>query len=370
MIKIGIDIRPALNQIGGIPRYIRSFLKALSFERDFNFYLLCPTINPSLEIPEYPNLTVHNFRVSSVFYWEQVKIPLLFQKLNLDIFHSFIGRGPIRNVQIPFTITIHDVGPFYFRPKINRPNEFFRNVYNRFVTKKCSRSSAKVFTDSIYMAKEIQKIFEIEPGKIQTVYGGVDDLFFFPSRLSVEKFGLSEKKYLLHLSGKGGNKNTHRVIDAYLTLPEALKKEYPLVIAGLTYLPSAYFDYLSKIAPIVYLGPVSEDTLACLYQNALLFIWPSIWEGFGLPIVEAMASGTAVIISRSTSLPEIGGDAAYYVDPYSEKEIAEGIQRLIEDNHLREELITKGLSRANLFTWEKTVTQFLGTWKSITTKEC
>jgi len=366
MIKVGIDIRPALNQIGGIPRYIRSFLKALSFTRDFYFYLLCPTMDSSLEIPEYPNLTLHNFRVSSVFYWEQVKIPQLLQKLDLDIFHSFIGRGPIRDVQIPFTITIHDVGPFYFRPKINRPNEFFRNVYNRFVTRKCSKSSTKVFTDSNYMAQEIQKIFGIRPGKIQTVYGGVDDLFFSTSPLSVEKFGLSEKKYLLHLSGKGGNKNTHKVIDAYLALPEALKKEYPLVIAGFSYLPSAYFDYLSTRASIVYLGPVSEDTLACLYQNALLFIWPSTWEGFGLPIIEAMASGTAVITSRASSLPEIGGDAAYYVDPYSEKEIVEGIQRLIEDTHLREELITKGLSRASLFKWEKTVTQFLVTWKSIT----
>jgi glycosyltransferase involved in cell wall biosynthesis len=160
---------------------------------------------------------------------------------------------------------------------------------------------------------------------------------------------------------KEPRKNLDRLLRAYLELPEWLKKEFKIVLVGPKGWGEGYStDVFEKIRDhIVVIDYVDVDTLAYIYSLASLFVFPSLYEGFGLPPLEAMACGCPVVVSNAASLPEVCGEAGFYVDPNDVSSIADGICKVLTDSELRRGLVEKGLERARLFSWEKTAKETL-----------
>ena len=165
--------------------------------------------------------------------------------------------------------------------------------------------------------------------------------------------------YFLVLGSIEPRKNITRILDAWIMLPNFIKKEYELLIVGNK---SNIFKQQNLRLPdnVRLLGYIPDVDLPALYSEAIAFVYPSLFEGFGLPILEAMACHTPVITSNITALPEVGGDAVIYVDPYDSESIANGMQQLVEDSNLRLKLIEKGIVHIQKFSWDKSAKKI---WK-------
>lgn len=263
--------------------------------------------------------------------------------------------------------TVHDFSfklfpEAYPKERIGHFNKnFARNI----------KRSTRIITDSAFTKTEATEFLQIPPEMIIPVHLGVDhDVFRLRKRDSLEpckrELGLPEK-FILSVGTKEPRKNLDRLLRAYLELPEWMKGEFKLVVVG----PPGWGegisgDALKKIRDrIVVIDYVGVDTLACIYSLASLFVFPSLYEGFGLPPLEAMACGCPVVVSNAASLPEICGEAAAYIDPTDVSRMADGMAKVLNDSELRDRLISKGLERAKLFSWEKTAKETLGIFSEV-----
>ncbi len=213
---------------------------------------------------------------------------------------------------------------------------------------------SRVIAVSRYGAEEVASIFHIPPEKVVAVYHGIDhDVFNVQGEQKT-----AERPYLLLIAQFAPKKNLDRVLEAYAQLPEASRPDLVVILPNYE---GAEPDL--KGVRIIREG-LTHDELACWYSGALGFIFPSIHETFGMPVLEAMACGCPVISADVTAIPELAGGAAILVNPRSVEEIASGIQRLVKDRALRRRLREKGLARASLFTWEKTAREHLDVFES------
>jgi glycosyltransferase involved in cell wall biosynthesis len=190
------------------------------------------------------------------------------------------------------------------------------------------------------------EIYKIPEEKISVIYNGIN-------HISLEGDLNSQKKdYILYVGRFSQMKNLGRLIKAFTLLTNKYKLGLKLVLPCQK--EDIPFDLIKDVEKyIAFVGYVSEDQLIKLYREALLFAFPSLYEGFGFPPLEAMAHGCPTLVSNVASLPEVCGDAAYFVDPYDEESIADGIYQVATNSSLRESLIQKGLKRAKLFAWEE-----------------
>lgn len=245
----------------------------------------------------------------------------------------------------PYVITIMDLNHID-RPENSNP---FKRLYYRFILRRCARNAFRVLTISQFSRQRIIDWAGIAPQCVVNVGCGVNACY----QPNVEPYNPGYS-YLLCVSNRKVHKNERRVMEAFARagIDSAIK----LVFTG--YADDAiqklcrHYDVENRI---VFTGRVSEADLPGLYRGAIALVFPSLYEGFGLPAIEAMACGTPVLTSNTTSLPEVSGDAALLVDPLSIKEIAEGIERLCIDKALREDLRERGLRRAAIFSWDDVV---------------
>lgn len=240
-------------------------------------------------------------------------------------------------------ITIHDLNHLDFPDN----SSFLKKLYYKMILKRLVKKVDYVLTVSNFSKKRIADWAGICVSKIVNVGNGVDESFSPLSNHYAPGF-----PYILCISNRRPHKNEVRLIQAFVnaSIPTSIK----LIFSGN---PS---DYIMQCIishrvsnRVVFMGNIDEDLLASLYRGALGLVFPSLYEGFGLPVVEAMASGIPVLTSNTTSLPEVAGDAALLVNPKSVDEIRAGIERLVHDEALRSELIAKGLERAKLFSWDE-----------------
>jgi len=222
-----------------------------------------------------------------------------------------------------------------------------------------ARRSEKVIAISESTKRDIVSLLEIEEEKISVTHLGVDKRFR-PVTEEQELAGVRRKynlppKYILYVGLIEPRKNLEALVDAYHA--DSLHTEFDLVLAG--NLGWGYAPLLEKVANsrirnrIHMPGYIADTDLPALFSMAATFAYPSVYEGFGLPVLEAMACGTPVITSQVSSLPEVAGDAAILVDPSDRKALALALQKVLSDDHLRKSLSEKGIRRARLFTWEK-----------------
>src|SRR5919109_4226437 len=256
--------------------------------------------------------------------------------------------------------TVHD---FSFRlfPEAHPKDriQYFEKNFSKNI-----RRSDRIITDSLYIKNEAVEFLGLPSDMITPVHLGVDhEVFKVYGKESLalckREFGLPEK-FMLFVGTREPRKNLDRLIRAYAELPEQVQGEFSLVLVGPRGWgesdPSARKNLGNRVRVLDY---VETQKLALVYNLASVFVYPSLYEGFGLPPLEAMACGCPVIASRAASLPEVCGDAAYYVDPADVDSITEGLYKVLNDDGLRRTLIEKGKQRAKLFTWEKTARETL-----------
>jgi glycosyltransferase involved in cell wall biosynthesis len=285
-----------------------------------------------------------------MWLWEQVRLPYLLRKTDVRLLWSPANTGPVlvrRQV-----VTIHDASVFA------NPAWFsfaLRTIY-RFILPALGRAAAGVLTDSEFSKSELIKHKVAPERKISVVPCGVGAEF---SDAITSPGG---EGFVLCVGSRDPRKNVPRLVRAWQLMDKEAKRGMKLLVAGGGGRMFAQ-EFLGE-APedVEFLGYVNEEELIDLYRRAVLFVYPSLYEGFGLPPLEAMACGTPVITSSVSSLPEVVGDAAMLVDPYDVEEISGAIQKLLADQELQGELKKRGLERSSRFTWERTA-EF--TWKAI-----
>lgn len=275
---------------------------------------------------------------------------------------------PIQNIKSKHLIaTVHDFS-FHLHPEWHQKEN--RQYIEKYFWKNI-RSADRIITGSYYTKKEIIEFLGFEPDKVHVIYHGVDhNNFRVHDRNIVHDFAYSyklPKKFILFVGSIEPRKNLKNALLAYKSLPQNYKKEFKFLLAGFSGWNNAEVMNLieQEKENIVYLGYLSNLELAYLYNLADVFIYPSLYEGFGLPPLEAMACGTPVIVSNLASIPEVCGESVYYVDAYDVASIAEGIYKIATDEAMRNDMVKKGLERVKLFNWDKSAIEHLAVFHEV-----
>ena len=372
-MRIGIDAR--MFHKAGVRRYATELIRNLAGIDESNDYIvyLSSDFRP-----------VKMGSLSTNFQTVYLKAPLfsLGEHMDLishlrndrpDVFHTTFDFGvplwPVRNV----IVTVHDV---FFGPCT-----FFRNYKTRFLYQFLTKRSVKKASITVVISNFIkQKLIEYIPGmfenqdKIRVVPNGVGTEFT-PARGPDEeerirrKYGIRDRYIFCVGSFASGIKNLPGILKAFSFMNDDLTESHQMVIAGEIFerIPEAS-DLIKKLKGrdrLVCLGYIPDAELPSIYRSAEVFMFPSLHEGFGIPVLEAMACGTPVITSSVTGMPEVAGDAALLVDPYSIDEMRGGLEKVLTDVHLREDLSKKGIQRAHHFSWAMTAERTLKIYEEV-----
>jgi glycosyltransferase involved in cell wall biosynthesis len=357
-VRIGIDARK-LHDFG-IGTYIRNLLRELAkLDHDTEYVILS---RPDDDVAV--RTLGGNFRpvaenAGNYSFAEQITIPHALKRERVDIFHApHYVLPPL--VRCPSVVTIHDCIHLMFPQYL--PNRWALTYARRSISM-AARRSTRVLTVSESSKRDIQRFVDIPPGKVDVIYNSYDPRFAIePDAETVsrvrERYQL-QSEFVLYAGNVKPHKNLERLIEAFHIVRSRGLDHLKLVLIG---------DEISKYTAlrravhrhqlhnyVRFLGYLPEETLAVMYRLAGVFVFPSLYEGFGLPPLEAMASGTPVVTSNVSSLPEVAGDAAVLVDPYSAEAIADGMYRVLTDGTLRSDLKRRGPQRASQFSWESSV---------------
>lgn len=307
--------------------------------------------------------------VKGNFLWSQLFLPLNLYFLNkIDIFFSPAHYTP-RFCSSPLIVTIHDLSYFYY------PEEFLKkDLYQlKNWTKYSVEKAKKVIAVSKTTKKDLMKWYNLPEEKIEVIYNGFEKLkiknlgFDLPDGRQDKNLKLKIKNYLLFVGTLQPRKNLLVLIDAFDKFVKT-NKDFKLIITGKKgWLYEKIFQKVKDLKlekKIVFTDHVSDDKLTWLYKNAFCLIMPSLYEGFGIPLLEAMSNNCPVISSFSSSLPEIGGDACLYFDPQDSDDLLDKINQLITNEQLRNDLVQKGKERVRLFSWKKSAEETLKVIKS------
>jgi len=354
--KVLIDSLSLLSPLTGIGRYTYEISKRLQTEDDLeiNFfygYYSPKLLEPSLKsgIKSLRSLLIQNQ------YVKKVVRKILFTSSRLfapsyDIYWqpNFI---PNKNIKSKKIITaVHDFSFILykdFHPK-ERIEYLEKNFYSNI-----TRSDI-IITGSQFTKQEIIDRLHIKANKIRVIYHGIDhSLFRVHDNLKLDY--ILPKKFIFSVGSIEPRKNLIGLLKAYQLLDENLKKEYKLVLAGFKgWQNKEIMEIINNNKDTIhYLGHISDKELAKTYNLASIFVYPSFYEGFGIPPLEAMACGTPVIASNRSSIPEVCGDAILYVDPDDTSDITNKIKTLIADENLQKVLVDKGLKKAKEYSWDK-----------------
>ncbi|MFQ5835425.1 MAG: glycosyltransferase family 4 protein [bacterium] len=360
-MRVAIDISSAVkSQPTGVANSILSLVTALSEIDQENCYYLCCRLSRLLKYYKYlPRIRKQNFRTKII----HGSINPFFPR-SIDIFHS--GGSRIPDYKGPKLIaTLHDVD-------LLETEEFSTKDYREWKLLRYLDSvnrATKIITMSEYSKKEIVRNYQINEEKVEVIYHGVDRVYYPRPTQEINavtrKYGLCED-YILSV-GAGKRKNTTRILEAFKGLVQNMERDIQLALVGRIE-KERYFPLIEDLSlrkRIRLLGYVPKEDLPLLYSGARLLCFPSIYEGFGLPVLEAMASGCPVITSNVTALPEVAGDAALIVNPCNVEDILKNLCRCIEDEGLRRDLVKRGLERAKLFSWERAAEKVLHLYKEI-----
>ncbi len=334
----------------GIGRYCRGLITGLGrVDEENEYHILLP--QPDDCLPKFHNVHYHVFALP-VFkrrVWEQIA-PLLVGPY--DVLH-FPYDSVVACKRGKFVVTIHDVKPLIFDAL--GPGLGWNSWIQRFILPDQKTQADQVITVSECSRRDIVERLGVPPERISVVYPGIDRNQFRPT--SEEPAGSGSRPYILCVAGSDPTKNVETLVEAFGRLPRSLRHAYDLVIVGDM---RRRIDMRQRVvergltSQVHFVGVVDEARLVSLYQHATVFVFPSRYEGFGFPVLEAMACGCPVISSNCSSLPEVVGEAALLADPSDTDSFREWIMRVLTDQRLRHELREKGLARAALFSWETT----------------
>jgi glycosyltransferase involved in cell wall biosynthesis len=374
--KIGIDVTSAVVQGGGIGRYTRELVRAVVAADRVNEFTLFSSRWPDRlpvpdPLPSGPNVRKRAAPVSDRWLyrlWYRLRLPVPVQWLTgpLDLFHSpdFV-LPPVRR-GVPTLLTVHDLSFIHYP-------EAFTSALLRYLHTAVPRSIAQathILADSRATRDDLAAIWQVPLEKITVLYSGVSRSFAPLDDVGVlramrQRYGLGDEPYVLSVSTIQPRKNYRMLIQSFRDVSRQLP--HHLVIAGgrgwLFEAVMAEVDRQGLADRVHFAGFVADTDLPALYSAADLFVFPSLYEGFGLPILEAMACGTPVLSSDASCLPEVAGDAAVLVSPHDVHAWSEAQLKLLTSPGLRAGLVEAGLARAHQFSWEKSAQKLLGVYR-------
>ena len=299
--------------------------------------------------------------------WEQTRLPRLLRAMDVDLLHSPHHSTPVIARGLPRVVTIHDV-TFMLIPKRYPAS---RRLYMEGVTRASARLARALITPSEAVRRDVIRKLGVEPRRVVAIAEAASPQFGAIDDATVERVRLSYRlpdRYLLSVGSLEPGKNRERLIRAYARLRNE-GVEMPLVIAGQ---PAWRYqgdeelvERLGLSWTVRFLGYVPDEDLPGLYAGAALLAFPSLYEGFGLPVLEAMACGTPVVTSKVSATAEISGDAALLVDPLSTDEIALAMGSILSSHNLRDELRSKGIARAAEYSWARTARETLAVYERV-----
>ncbi|MCK5115978.1 MAG: glycosyltransferase family 4 protein [Candidatus Aegiribacteria sp.] len=356
-----MKISPLTVLKAGIPNYIIHLLGALADVDKNNEYVLYTNrpIPFDLGLPERFQTVTVTFPSPHLQFWYQIGLPMRMKSDGIQLFHDPVYPLPFV-LPVPGVITVHDLSN-YTNPGVHS----FRSALSGRLFPAHLRKASQIMTDSFFTASELERLFPRAAGKINVIHLGISDRFRrITCKDTLESVGQTydlPSRFLLFLGTLEPRKNIERLLEAYALSCSGIP--HSLVITG--GLGWKYDKLLKLISDhpnknrIHLTGYVKDEHLPVLLSLAEFLVYPSTLEGFGLPILEAMACGTPVLTSNVSSMPEIAGDAAFLVDPLSVDSISNGINILSSNSELRSELSKKGLERAHSFSWRKTALKTL-----------
>lgn len=368
-MKIGIFVAWIGRKAGGPETYEYFLLKSLAEqdkENEYHIFCLDKRVVDILRIQQ-DNFIFHVLWPSSRWISIPISLPISLLINKVDFYHATFMSAPYSLTKSIFTM--HDVSPF------THPEFYPQNVLRRLVPtlKRGLLKSERIICISKNSRKTTADYFNITPDKIDVVYHGVNpDLKTIDKSIArqivKEQYNI-QSPYILYLGKIEERKNIARLIEAYSFFKQEVNEDVKLVLAGRRHLDrqdiTATIKRLGLEQDVIELGYITDEYLSELYSAAEMFVFPSLWEGFGIPILEAMACGTPVITSDVSCLPEIASDAAKLVDPLSTKSIAQSMCQIMQNASVKEKMIKDGYERIKNFKWKNTAIDTINVYQKV-----
>ncbi|MDD2952866.1 MAG: glycosyltransferase family 1 protein [Parabacteroides sp.] len=321
-------------------------------------------------LQESGNLRIIELHCPTYPLWEQVALPRAVAKIKPDLLHCTSNTAPI-HCPVPLVLTLHDI--IFLEPRQSGNKSLYQNMgwyYRRLVVPRILPQCRKIITVSHFERNRIKEALRLPDGQVTTVYNGYSR-HFHPQEdsYSITRKYIEEPNYLFFLGNTDPKKNVPRTLKAYSLYRQRSQKPLPLLIADIKeeILDSILREQgIESVRPyIASPGYIPNTDLPYLYSGAFAFLYTSLRESFGIPLLEAMACGTPVVTSNTSSMPEVGGPGALLSDPTNAEDIALKILSLEKDPALYRQQVQYGLRRAERFSWETTATDLLSIYKSI-----
>ncbi len=366
-MRIGIDARLTYYRQAGISQYTVQLIEALSRLELEDDFVVIESIRSKEPLIEHPRFTTRHSLTPSHHRLEQLSLPLELAPLRLDLLHSPDFIPPFR-AKVRSVITVHDLVFLMFPQFLTKDSARYYGQIDHAV-----RRADAVIAVSHATKRDIMQLLGVAEHKIRVIYEAASPIFR-PLRSDDltqrvrGRFGI-QREFLLFVSTIEPRKNVPVLLRAYRQLRDNYGVDAQLVLAGdKGWLFDEVFDLTRRLEledHVLFLGRVTTRELLWLYNAAQALVAPSVYEGFGLTPLEAMACGTPVIVSNVSSLPEIVSDAGLTVDPSDVEALTVAMWRVLDDSELRSTLVQKGLKRAALFSWDKAARETLALYKSI-----
>lgn len=369
-MHIGIDAHAIGARQGGNETYIRNLLLALARldqENQYTLYFSVPEAAAAWR-SRFANFAVQLLPPPTPLVRVPLALAYELRRRPVDVLHVQYTAPPF--CPVPIVTTIHDLAFEHLPETFTRRGK----TQLRLTVRRTARRAAHILTVSEYSRQDISHTYRLSPDKITVTHNGCETQFTAASTAQEttalkQKFGIT-KDYLLAVGSLQPRKNLVRLLRAYARL-RAEQPEFQLQLVLVGRRLWLYEEILREIkqqkiaADVIVTDYVADEDLPALYRAAVALVYPSLFEGFGLPPLEAMACGTPVITSNTSSLPEVVGPAALLVDPYDEAALAQALWQIAHDAALRQQLRSAGLAQAKQFTWQAAAEKTLAVYRAV-----
>jgi glycosyltransferase involved in cell wall biosynthesis len=376
MQSIGIDYTAAHEQGAGIGRYVRELMRALALHDDQTPYHLfvAGATRGSLPAAPGPNFSWHPTRITPLWFarlWYRAQFPLPVEVFTgrVALYHATDFTLPPTLPGVRTLLTVHDLS-FVRAPETATP---VLKAYLDKVVPRSVRRATHVLADSQATKDDLVALYDTPPDKVTVLLGGVNPEFrpvtdMNARRAVRQRYQIPDNPYIFSIGTVQPRKNYARLIEALAALGQEGEDVHLVIAGGRGWLDGPIYQSVEDFGlgeRVHFTGFVRDEDLPALYAEARCLAYPSLYEGIGLPVLEAMACGIPVVTSNISSMPEVAGDAALLIDPYDVDALADALRRLLTDESLRSDLIRRGFDQAACFTWDRAAQQLSDVYRRL-----
>ena len=369
-MRIGIEAQRIFrrNKHGMDYVVLQEILQLQQIDHENEYYVFVKP-GPDRCVESTANVHVVEINMPSYPLWEQIALPRAARKASVELLHCTSNTAPIR-CDIPLVLTLHDI--IFLEPRDKQNKSLYQNMgwlYRRLVVPRILGKCQRIITVSEFEKQNIIHKLNIPEQRMAMIYNGYNEWFKPTNDATTYKKYMPEKGFLFFLGNTDPKKNTERTLVAYSKYLEQSVVKRPLLMADLDkdYLNGIISrNHIENIREKIFMpGYIQNKDLPYIYNSAFAFLYTSLRESFGIPLLEAMACGTPVITSNTSSMPEIGGEKAILINPENAEEIADMLIRLETDETFYQQQKEWGMERAKLFSWRNTAQQLLKLYEDI-----